>query len=273
MTRLIDISAPLQAGIASDPPEMLPTIEYMDHHMTAPRLAAYFGVRPDQLPEGQYAAIERCTISTHNGTHVDAPYHYFSRMNEAVTPGGVPSMRIDEVPLEWLYQPGVKLDFRHMPDGTLIQPADIEAELTRIGHTLRPMEIVVANTRAGQRYGEADYIDSGCGFGRAATLWLVQQGIRVVGTDAWSWDAPFSHTRRRVAGDGGCRADLGGAPRGTGPRVLPDREAAQPRGAAGGRVHDLGLPGEGASGLGWLDPRGGDPAGLTRIGLSAAMLT
>ncbi len=111
MPRLIDISAPLKADIASDPPEMLPTIEYLDHHTTAPRIAKYFGVSVEDLPEGQYAAIERCTISTHNGTHVDAPYHYFSRMNEAVTPGGEPSMRIDEVPLQWLYQPGVKLRF------------------------------------------------------------------------------------------------------------------------------------------------------------------
>ncbi len=84
-------------------------------------------------------------------------------------------------------------------------PAEIEAELRRVGHVLRPGEIVLANTRAGSRYGEEDYIDSGCGFGRAATLWLVEQGIRVVGTDGWSWDAPFSHTRLRVqeTGDAG----------------------------------------------------------------------
>ena len=37
--RLIDISVPLQAGIASDPPNMLPTIEYVDHKMSAPRMA------------------------------------------------------------------------------------------------------------------------------------------------------------------------------------------------------------------------------------------
>ncbi len=205
MARLIDISAPLQAGIASDPPDMLPAIESMDHHATAPRIAEYFGVSVDDLPEGQYAAVERCTISTHNGTHVDSPYHYFSRMNEAIVPGGEPSMRIDEVPLEWLYQPGVKLDFRHLPDGHLVTPAEIRAELLRIGHGLSPQEIVLANTRAGSRYGEADYIDSGCGFGREVTLWLVERGIRVVGTDAWSWDAPFSHTKRRVAetGDAG----------------------------------------------------------------------
>ena len=205
MPPLIDKYAPLRAGIASDPPDMLPDITYLDHKQTAPRMAAYFGVPETALPEGEYAAVERCTISTHNGTHVDSPYHYFSRMNEALVPGGEPSMRIDEVPLEWLYQPGVKLDFRHMPDGHVVSAAQIAAELERIGHTLRPMEIVVANTRAGSRYGEADYVDTGCGFGRDATLWLAEQGIRVVGTDGWSWDAPFSHTRRRLAetGDAG----------------------------------------------------------------------
>ena len=196
--RLIDISATLRGDIASDPPDMIPTINYLDHKQTAPRVAAYLGIGTDQLPEGEYAAIEQCTITTHNGTHVDAPYHYFSRMNEAVVPGGEPSMRIDEVPLEWLYQPAVKLDFRHLPDGHIVQPAEIQAELARIGHTLAPLEIVITNTRAGSRYGKADYIDSGCGFGRAATLWLAEQGIRVVGTDGWSWDAPFSHTRQRM---------------------------------------------------------------------------
>jgi kynurenine formamidase len=89
--RLIDISVPLQAGIASDPPYMLPQIAYDDHHVTAPRMAEYMGVRVDQFPDGEFAAVERCEISTHNGTHLDAPYHYFSTMNHALKPGGEPS--------------------------------------------------------------------------------------------------------------------------------------------------------------------------------------
>ena len=113
--RLIDISVPLKAGIKSDPPHSLPKIEYMDHHMTAPAMAEYMGVRVDQLPDGEYAAVERATISTHNGTHLDAPYHYFSTMNHRLKPGGEPSWRIDEVPLEWCFQPAVKLDFRQLP--------------------------------------------------------------------------------------------------------------------------------------------------------------
>ena len=54
--RLIDISVPLKAGIKSDPPHSLPKIDYLDHHMTAPAMAEYIGVRVDQLPDGEYAA-------------------------------------------------------------------------------------------------------------------------------------------------------------------------------------------------------------------------
>ena len=196
--RLIDISVPLKTGIASDPPQNLPDIEYQDHHQTAPRMADYMGVRIDQLPDGEYCASERVRITTHNGTHLDAPYHFFSTMNHALKSGGEPSWRIDEVPLEWCFQPAVKLDFRHFPDGYVLQPGDVEAELKRVGHELRPLEIVVINTRAGERYGLDDYVDSGCGMGKAATLWMLERGIRLVGTDGWSWDAPFSFTRKRV---------------------------------------------------------------------------
>jgi kynurenine formamidase len=40
--------------------------------------------------------------------------------------------------------------------------------------------------------------------GRDATIHLLEQGVRVTGTDAWSWDAPFVHTARKYAetGDG-----------------------------------------------------------------------
>jgi kynurenine formamidase len=65
-----------------------------------------------------------------------------------------PAIAIDQVPLEWCFQPGVKLDFRHLADGYVVTAADVEAELARIGHTLQPLEIVVVNTRAGSRYGQ-----------------------------------------------------------------------------------------------------------------------
>lgn len=71
------------------------------------------------------------------------------------------------------------------------------AELQRVGHTLRPLEIVVVNTRAGSRYGERDYVSAGCGMSCDATMYLLERGIRLTGTDAWSWDAPFVHTAKK----------------------------------------------------------------------------
>ena len=38
--------------------------------------------------------------------------------------------------------------------------------------------------------------------GYEATMFLLRQGVRLTGTDGWSWDAPFSHTRRRVQATG-----------------------------------------------------------------------
>src|SRR5919108_3277881 len=147
--RLIDISAPLQAGIASDPPGFEPEIDYLDHHKTAADVCRFFpGLTPEDLPGGEGWAIERLRVVTHNGTHLDAPYHFHSTMNR-----GERAIAIDEVPLDWCFQPGVKLDFRHLPDGRVVTAAEVEAELGRIGHRLAPLEIVVVNTRAGERYG------------------------------------------------------------------------------------------------------------------------
>ncbi|MEE4346313.1 MAG: cyclase family protein, partial [Paracoccaceae bacterium] len=139
-------------------------------------------------------AVEVLHVSSHNGTHLDAPYHHHSTMD-----GGKRAITIDEVPLEWCMNPGVKLDFRHLPDGYLVSAAEVEAELKRIGHDLQPLDIVVVNTSAGAKYGQADYVDSGCGMGREATMYLLERGVRVTGTDAWSWDAPFSHTAKKWA--------------------------------------------------------------------------
>jgi kynurenine formamidase len=89
-----------------------------------------------------------------------------------------------------------------MPDGYVATPGDIEAELHRINHTLLPLEIAVVNTSAGAKYGADDCVDSGCRMGKAATLWMLEHGVRLVGTDRWSWGAPFSLTRKKVAETG-----------------------------------------------------------------------
>ena len=193
---IIDLSVPLENDVPADPPRAgRPSIEYVDHRASAEDLLSFFpGARRADLPDGEGWAIERVALTTHNGTHLDAPYHYASTMDS-----GHRAITIDEVPLDWCFQPGVKLDLRHLPDGHVATVADVEAALTAIGHTLSPLEIVVVNTRAGERYGHEDYVASGCGVGREATLYLLERGVRLTGTDGWSWDAPFVHTAARYA--------------------------------------------------------------------------
>lgn len=175
-----------------------PKIEYRTHENTVDAFSRnHPGVTRDDLPDGMAWASERVTLETHSGTHMDAPWHFHPTMDHALTPGGRRSSTIDEVPLDWCLQPGVKLDFRHFPAGYLVTAEDIAKEVKRIGYDLKPLEIVLINTAAGAKYGQMDYWESHCGMGRNATLWLLERGIRVVGTDAWGWDAPFRMTAER----------------------------------------------------------------------------
>lgn len=193
--QLIDLSISLENNLYSDPAPLLPKISYVDHHQSFKQMAHFFpGLTKEELPDGEAWAIEHMELSTHNGTHLDAPYHYASTMDR-----GQRAITIDEIPLEWCFKPGVKLDFSHFEDGYIVTAADISDELQRIQYTLRPFDIVLIHTRASTVYGTPEYLSAGCGMGREATLFLLEQGVRITGTDAWSWDAPFVHTASRYA--------------------------------------------------------------------------
>ena len=191
--KFIDLSVSLQEGIKSDPDFMLPKINYHHHNETAEEMISFFpGLKKDNLPGGEGWAMETITVSTHNGTHMDAPYHYHSTMDN-----GKRAITIDEVPLEWCFNKGIKLDLRSYDDGYVLTKNDITCELKKINYSINPLDIVFINTSAGGRYGEDDFLSKGCGIGRDATIFLLDQGVRLTGTDAWSWDAPFIHTAKK----------------------------------------------------------------------------
>jgi len=197
--RFVDLSIYLENDVITDPPFMRPEITYQDHMDTVPEAQVFFpGVAADEFPGGEgFAAAEWVKLTTHNGTHLDAPWHFHPTMD-----GGKPAMTIDEVPLDWCFRPGVKLDFRHLPNGHVVTAAEVEAELARIEVVLQPLDIVLVNTAAGMAVGDPDFVNIGCGMGYEATMYLLERGVRVTGTDAWSWDAPFSYTAKKVAETG-----------------------------------------------------------------------
>ena len=198
-SRFIDLSITLENDVVSDPPFMRPKITYQGHRDTMAEARHFFpGLTDDNMPGGEgFAAAEWVTLTTHNGTHLDAPWHFHPTQD-----GGRPAMTIDEVPLDWCFRPGVKLDFRHLPDGHVVTAAEVERELARIDHSLRPFDIVLVNTRAGEALGAPNFVDIGCGMGYEATMYLLERGVRLTGIDGWSWDAPFVFTAKKYAETG-----------------------------------------------------------------------
>ncbi len=118
--RLVDLSVPLEDGAISEP--LAPKINYITHAGEGrAQMKQFFGVTEEDLvySEGNGWAIEEIHAVTHTGTHVDAPYHY------GATSAGEPARRIDEVPLEWCFAPGVVLDVRHKSAGEMITVDDL----------------------------------------------------------------------------------------------------------------------------------------------------
>ncbi|MGB9867659.1 MAG: cyclase family protein [Bacillota bacterium] len=181
--KIIDLSLPHE-NFASEP--YPPEIVYFDHAAGARRIAKLAKVEPADFPDSLGLASERVTSSTHSGTHVDAPWHY-GPMCE-----GKPSRTIDKIPLEWCYGPGVILDMRHKEPGSEITVQDLRQALEKIGYTLKPGDIVLLQTGADKYWGTSKYVDMQSGLGVEGTAWLLDQGIRCIGIDAWGLDRPVS---------------------------------------------------------------------------------
>ena len=185
--RFVDLSISIEPGLPSDPSEMIPKIDYRDHTRGAEHMKDFYpGVKKEQLPGGLGWALEFITLTTHSGTHLDAPYHYHPTMDK-----GQRALTIDEIPLEWCFNDGVLLDFRHKADGERITVKDVKDELKRINYQIKPLDIVLIQTGADAAWGTEQYLIKGAGMDRESTLFLTGQGVKVVGIDAWSWDRPL----------------------------------------------------------------------------------
>jgi kynurenine formamidase len=196
--RLIDLSVSLEHQAVSEP---LPAqIRYARHDGEGlQQMQHLLGVKPADLvySKGRGWAVEEVQALTHTGTHVDAPYHY------GPTSEGKPARTIDQIPLEWCFAPGVVLDVRHKEAGAFITVTDLQDALTRIDYQLHPLDIVLLHTGADKRLGSTDYFAQP-GLGREGVLWLVEQGVKVIGIDAYTLDRPFTNmiADYRRTGDG-----------------------------------------------------------------------
>jgi len=202
MTRLVDLTVTLDpANRAKLPPPLAgaakvvaPAIEYL-HPAEKGRdeFCLYFGCKHEDLPEGEGWGSEILTdMSSHCGTHVDAPLHSGSRI------GGQRARTITEVALDELYRPGLVLDVRPWAKrGEEITIEMLDAALAATGRRINEGDAVLIRTgqEAFTMVDPEFYMQPG--MGRAGTLHLTLQGATILGTDAVGWDLPFGVEARK----------------------------------------------------------------------------
>jgi kynurenine formamidase len=179
--RIVDLSLPLQ----DEGGFLMPArITYLDHRTRGRLVAERAGLTPEDLGSRANAMEEFHALTSHTGTHMDAPWHY----GETTASGPAPT--IDQIPLEWCFGEGVWLDLSDKHAGEHIAAADVRRALERIGYGLKPGDIVLLHTGTAAHYGEPGCDRMNPGVTAEATAWLGGQGIRVVGIDAGIWDRP-----------------------------------------------------------------------------------
>jgi kynurenine formamidase len=183
--RFIDLSLPLEDDKAWSPWWARTRLKHQSHRFGQFIVRLLLGVKKQHLATGTGWANDLIKVSTHGTTHVDAPWHY------SPTCGGKKARTIDEMPLDWFYGPGVMLDISHLDRTAAATVDDVQAALAKIGHTLQPGEIVLLRTGNDRSWGQRAYYGLGPGISPEATRWLIEQGIRVMGIDAWGWDRPL----------------------------------------------------------------------------------
>ncbi len=189
---LIDLSQPLDNDRAWAPWWARTHVKRQSHRFGAWVIRLLFGLPSRDLRDGLGWANETISLSTHGATHVDAPWHY------APTCEGKPARTIDQMPLDWFRGPGVVLDMRAHPRLHALTSDDLKRGLRRIGHALLPGEVVLIQTGNDKLWGRREYFHSGPGVSGEATRWLIDQGVRLMGIDAWGWDAPLRDQAARA---------------------------------------------------------------------------
>ncbi|CAA6800768.1 MAG: Metal-dependent hydrolase [uncultured Aureispira sp.] len=187
MTKIIDLSKTIQYDKTVHS-FMRIKVKHTPHAKSM-RLIRYFLGLPKKLIPSRFkgwADDKIIKMGVHSTTHIDAPWHFGPVVE------GKKAKTIDEVPLEWLYGDGIVIDMSHKKDFEVITVEDLEKALKQTKTTLKAGNIVLIRTDRDQLKGK-EIFERGTGMSKEATLWLIEQGIKVMGIDQWGWDLPLKY--------------------------------------------------------------------------------
>lgn len=115
---------------------------------------------------------ESVQLTTHTGTHVDLPFHFFED-----------GETVDRMPLETFAGDALAIDMRRKDPGSVIGRGDLE----QYGERISEGDIVLIKTGWGERRAmTAEYLKSWPYLDGLAAEYLVERGVKGVGVDTLS---------------------------------------------------------------------------------------
>lgn len=192
--RFIDLAVPFQNGNPEEKgfqtSNLQPEIVYEGHEVNVNDYRSFFGLTEEEWEYG--SGWEKITTVAHAGTHIDAPYHFYpTTLN-----GEKKAPTIDELPLEWFYNDAFVLDLTKTPINGQASLEDVKEAVAKINYEIKPLDIVCLRFDHDKHYGTKLYWPEWPGISAEAAEWLIQKGVKVIGTDSLGQDYPFSEQKK-----------------------------------------------------------------------------
>jgi kynurenine formamidase len=156
--RIVDLTYPIHEGMTTFPVPWHPVVEITQ--------LGRHGIENRET--------RKVVLGTHTGTHCDAPRHF--------VPGG---STVDQIPLSVLVGPALVLDLTAAPEGTGVEPADLEGRVKG-----RKAERLVLRFGWDRFWGSRRYYSGHPYLTKASARWLVERGVRLLGMDTPMPDNP-----------------------------------------------------------------------------------
>ncbi|WP_316355589.1 cyclase family protein [Candidatus Neptunichlamydia sp. REUL1] len=178
----VDLSIPLEPNLSE--PESV-EIDSVTHREGAEILTKNSAVSPDSFPDGLGLNLERIKITSHSGTHIDAPFHYGPYCNNKK------SRSIDQIPLSWFHGVALVLDCSTHASSCSLTLEEAKQALSNQELEIEKEDIVLLFTGADALWGTPEYFTDFRGIDLSVCKWLVDLGVRVIGVDTFGFDLPF----------------------------------------------------------------------------------
>ncbi len=150
MSKIIDLTLPLYHGMPGMPLD--PKFAVIVHHTI----------------ESMKYNITQLMTSTHQGTHLDAPFHFFNK-----------GKTVDRLDLRKCVGPAEVLDFTHIKPKYSLTPKDFKRYESRITKGCR----ILLRTNWWRKFPKKEYISDGPMISPELANWLVKKKIAMLGLE------------------------------------------------------------------------------------------